>query len=63
MILIQMQHTYSESFVYLNFMRNIRIAILFTGITCMQVDVEEVFYYLRALATHTVTHILIPPSD
>ena len=67
-ILMQMSYTYAESFCYLSKAKNMftsladviaRIAVLCTGITCIQVDIDKVYNYADAWATHTVTSILI----
>ena len=67
-----MQYTYAGPFYYLNVARDMiislpdikaRIAVLWTGITHIQVHVEKVHIFLDAVATHIITPILIPPSD
>ena len=56
-----MQYTYAESFGYLKLARDMlksladykaRVAALHTGITYIQVDINKVYSYLEASATH-----------
>ena len=41
----------------------VRIASLCTGITCIQVDVDKVYNYVKALAIHILTPIYIQSLD
>ena len=65
-----MQYIHVESFGYLNLGRNMliyltdvytRVAASHTGIIHLQVDVDKIYTYLKALVTHAITPILIAP--
>ena len=64
----KMQYTYEECFGYLSLVRNMLISLADVGaivaalcrdIICIQVVQTGVYNYLIALATHTVSPILI----
>ena len=38
---------------------NARLALVQTGITCIQVDIDQIYTYLDTLATHTMSPLLL----